>query len=192
MCKQMADLKGKVFVINVLSVTFSFDEFPNDMKMLAMLGGELNNAATYFSSFGNATLTDCCNLKGTYGNDASCKWQPWSYQDRTKIATAVEKLKTSLKSKSVSDKTKRTKVTEFIAKRKSRQEFVPLIGELIDKAHVEPLHLKNNAWQYFFKSLLKESIAKSNVYSCKSFSEVPRQSCLAKVVFALQYEIKAT
>ena len=37
-CKQMADLQGNVFEINGLSVTFSFEE-PNDMKMLAMLGG---------------------------------------------------------------------------------------------------------------------------------------------------------
>ena len=27
-------------------------------------------------------------------------------------------------------------------------EFVSLLGSYIDKAHVEPLHLKNNAWQY--------------------------------------------
>ena len=27
---------------------------------------------------------------------------------------------------------------------------MPLLGNLIDKAHVELLHLKNNAWQFFF------------------------------------------
>ena len=63
-------------------------------------------------------------------------------------------------------KTKRLKssyqftTTEFIAKSKSRQEFVPLVGPLIDKAHVEPLHVKNNAWQYSFRCLLKEAIGK--------------------------------
>ena len=57
--KQMTDLQGKVFEINGLSVTFSFEELPNDMKMLAMLGGELSNSATYFSTFGNATLENC-------------------------------------------------------------------------------------------------------------------------------------
>ena len=45
----------KVLEINRLSVTFSFGESPNDMNMLAMLGGELNNSATYFSTFGNPT-----------------------------------------------------------------------------------------------------------------------------------------
>ena len=46
----MADLEGKVFNINDLLVTFKFQELPNDMKTLATLGGELSNAATYFSS----------------------------------------------------------------------------------------------------------------------------------------------
>ena len=55
-CKQMADLQEKVFEINGLCVTFSFEELPNDMKMLAVLGGELSNSAKYFSTFGNATL----------------------------------------------------------------------------------------------------------------------------------------
>ena len=46
----------------------------------------------------------------------------------------------------ISEKSKRSKVTaDFIAKHNSRQEFVPLLGSYIDKAHVETLHLKNNA-----------------------------------------------
>lgn len=92
----------------------------------------------------------------------------------------------------MSVKTKRSKVTEFIARQKSRQEFTPLVGKLIDNAHVEPLHLKNNAWQYFFKALLKESIGKSNILpSQKTFSDVPEDSCFANMVTALQYEVKA-
>ena len=31
--------------------------------------------------------------------------------------------------------------SEFIARKKSHQEFVPFIGKLIDLAHVEPLHI---------------------------------------------------
>ena len=92
----------------------------------------------------------------------------------------------------MSAKTKRSKVTEFIAHQKSRQEFTPLVGKLVDNAHVEPLHLKNNAWQYFFKALLKESIGKSNILpSQKTFSDVPEDSCFANMVTALQYEVKA-
>ena len=49
-CKQIIDIQGKVIEINGLHVTFRFEELPNDMKMLAMLSGELPNSATYFSS----------------------------------------------------------------------------------------------------------------------------------------------
>ena len=41
--------------------------------------------------------------------------------------------------------TRRAKVTSFIAQKHSRQEFEPVVGKLIDRAHVDPLHLKNNA-----------------------------------------------
>lgn len=92
----------------------------------------------------------------------------------------------------MSAKTKRSKVTEFIAHQKSRQEFTPLVGKLIDNAYVEPRHLKNNAWQYLFKALFKESIGKSNILpSQKTFSDVPEDSCFANMVTALQYEVKA-
>lgn len=65
-CKQIADLEGKVFRIDGLDVTFQFQELPNDMKMLAMLGRELSNAATYFSSFGNVSRNDYTDLQGIF------------------------------------------------------------------------------------------------------------------------------
>ena len=69
----------------------------------------------------------------------------------------------SLEAKKVAKKTKRSKVAEFITSKKSRQEFPPLIGEFINNAHVEPLHLKNNTWQYFFETILKEALGKSGL-----------------------------
>ena len=66
------------------------------------------------------------------------------------------------------------------------------MSKLIDKAHVEPLHLKNNAWGYFFKVFLKEAVAKSNIpATCKTFAEVPQDTCLRRVVTALKCEVKA-
>ena len=68
---------------------------------------------------------------------------------------------------------------------------MPLLGSHIDKAHVEPLHLKNNAWQYFFKAVLTEAIRKSKLPAdCKKFSEVPPDSPFARVITALQTEVK--
>jgi len=90
-------------------------------------------------------------------------------------------LKALLDGKHLSGKQKRSKVT------KSRQEYLPLVGKLIDKAHVEPLHLKNNAWGYFFKVILKEAAAKSKIpTTCKTFTEVPQDTCVGRLVTALK------
>ena len=174
--KQIHDLVGKVFEINGLHVTFQFREFPNDMKMPATLGDELSNAATYFSSFANVSQHDLTDLSGRFGYDPTCKWQPWSFEGRIKVAKSVEKFKMALEAKKVAKITKRSKVTEFIASEKSRQEFPPLIGEFINNAHVEPLHLKNNAWQYFFKTILKRSTWKVRTFAvCFHFCRCTKQ-----------------
>lgn len=107
------------------------------------MGGELSNSATYFSSFANVSTKDCTDSKGTFGSGPLCKWNPWDYGSRTKVVQAVNSFKASLDAKPLPLKQKRSKDTEFIARQKSRQEFLPFVGKLIDKAHVEPLHLKN-------------------------------------------------
>ena len=57
---------------------------------------------------------------------------------------------------------------------------------------MEPLHIKNNAWQYFFKGVLKEATAKSNLSGAhKKFSDVPKDSPFSRVLTALKYEVKA-
>ncbi|CAB4027701.1 Hypothetical predicted protein [Paramuricea clavata] len=70
--KQIADLEGKIFEIN----GFHVKSYPNDLKMLAMLGGELSNASAYFSTFANASIKDYTDLEGTLGYDTKCKWKP--------------------------------------------------------------------------------------------------------------------
>lgn len=173
-------------------MSFYFEELPNDMKMLAMLAGELSNSATFFSTFANVSTKDRTDLGGTFGSSPSCKWKPWQYANRLKDAKAVDYFKASLDGKPLSTKHKRSKVTDFIARQKSHQEYIPLVGKLIDKAHVEPLHLKNNACGYFFKVLLKEAVAKSYIPSaCKTFAEVPKDTSLGRLVTALKCEVKA-
>ena len=117
--------------------------------MLTMLGGELSNSATFFSSFANVSGNDCTDLSGTFGSSPSCKWKP--ARQYSSVIEKVDSLKSSLDGKPLSRKQKRTKVTESIVRQKSRQERLPLMGKLIAKAHVEPLHLKNNAWGIFSK-----------------------------------------
>ena len=175
LCKQIVDLERRIFEINGLHVSFHFEELPNGMKMLDILGGELSNCATFFSTFANVSTNDCKDLRGTFGSSPSCKWQPWQYGNRIKVVEVVDSFKASLEGKPLSTKVKRFKLTEFIARQKSHQESLPLVGNLIDKAHVEPLHLKNNDWGYFFKVVLKEAVTKSNIpATCKTFAEVPQ------------------
>lgn len=189
-CKQVDNVVGKVYGIEGFHVTFNIEELPNDMKMLAMLGGELSNAATYFSTFANVSTTDSGDLKGTFGTGNDCKWKPWCYNDRISVAKKVADFKAKIEP-SLAESTKRSKVTKYIAKQNSRQEFPPLLGSSIDKAHVEPLHLKNNAWQYFIKAVVKEALAKSNVLpSQKVFANLPQDLCFVRIVNALQYKVK--
>ena len=122
-CKQIVDLDGRIFEINGLQVSFHFEELPNDMEMLAVLGGELSNSAKFFSSFANVSTNDCIDLSGTFGSSPSCKWKPCKYSlSRLKVVEKVDSLKFSLDGKPLSTKQKRPTITEFITRQKSRQE----------------------------------------------------------------------
>ena len=106
------------------------------------------------------------------------------------LLSKLTNLSSLCQQKQLSEKQFRTKVTDFISKENSRQEFVPLIGKLIEKAHVEPLHVKNNAWQYFLKGVLKEAISKSKLSgACKKFNDVPKDSPFSRVVTALKLKL---
>ena len=190
-CKKMKELEGRVFAIGGFHVTFKFKELPNDMKMLATLAGDLPNSARYFSTFATVTTKDYKDLEGQFAT-ANCKWKVWDYNERLKVAESVAKFKETLP-KHLNAKTSRSKLTSFIASKKSRQEFVPLVGKYVDLAHVEPLHLKNNAWQHYFKGVLKEAISKSKLPdTCKTFADVHVDSCFHRVITALQYELKCS
>ena len=102
-CKQTADLEGKVIEIEGIKVTFQFQELPNDMTMFAMLGGELSNAATYFSTFANVSKKDCTDLQDSFSCDGTSKREPWSFDHRAKVPSNVEKLNASLGTKPISD-----------------------------------------------------------------------------------------
>ena len=68
-------LKGKT-----INVEFKFSEFPNDMKYLYFLAGELSNSARYFTTFANVCNDDYMDIKKSFGVD----WKPFSYEKRLK------------------------------------------------------------------------------------------------------------
>ena len=57
---------------------------------------ELNNSATYFSSFANVNSTNKHTVGGTIGGRQQT-WQPWDYDQRLKVAEKVDKYKKRLK-----------------------------------------------------------------------------------------------
>lgn len=119
-------------------------------------------------------IASSTNCKGTFGPELSNTWQPWAYRNRLEVASKVEKLKKSLEKKNLTVVTKRSKVTSYIASIKSRQEFVPLLGDVIDRAHVEPLHLKNNACALAHRHLLHLALKISHFPDCiSSFADIP-------------------
>ena len=166
-----------------VEVKFVISELPNDMKMLNFLAGEL----IYYFTFGNVNTATSANCKGTFGPERSNTWQPWAYNNRLEVAGKVEKFKKSLEKKHLTDVTKRSKVTSYIASQKSRQEFVLLLGNIIDRAHVEPLHLKNNACALAHRHLLHLAIMILHLpNSISSFADIPSACMFAKYVETLR------
>lgn len=190
--KEINEIENQKFSVDChgspVDVTFNFTELPNDMKMLSFLAGEVTNSATYFSTFANASILDFANLSGTFGEGDNNLWKPWEYEERVKVAADVDRFKLKMRKAKLAESTKRTKITSFIASQKSRQEFVPLVGKLIDKAHVDPLHLKNNACALAHRNLLEEVILQSDLKHCPSisFSQLPRASPFVKYISALR------
>ena len=135
-------IENKSYTVMDKNVSFSFELLPGDMKFLAYVNGELSNAGKYFSSFSNVCQDDSNSLTGKFGESQDCKWKPWQYKQRISIVHQVDDFKKKLPNH-LAASTKRSKVTQFIAGKKSRQEVKPLIGKLCDKEVVEPLHLKN-------------------------------------------------
>lgn len=185
--REISEIEKNTFNINDKNIKFKFSEFPNDLKMLAFLAGELPVSATYFSTFGNVNTNNCDYINGTFGSGLGHTWQPWSYKKRVAVSKEVANLKVKVEKLKCTKATKRNKITTFISGNNSRQEFVPLIGPFIDRAHIEPLHPKNNACQQVFRMILYESIAKSSLpKTVVHFDNVPYSAPFSKLVICLQ------
>ena len=196
LAEEMNEVQKKTFSVNVdgkdIPVSFSFAMFPNDMKYLAFLAGELSVSAKFFSPFANVQKVDICDVTATFGVEISNKWQPWGYEQRLAVAGAVAKKKEELANSHLKPATIRQKITSFIAQKKSRQEFPPLLGKAIDKVKVEPLHAKNNAWQQWHAMVMKYVLSRTNVSSCESVSDTPAFSCFKRYYETVRFTLKAT
>ena len=85
----------------------------------------------------------------------------------------------------------RNKITTFIAEKQSYQEFVPLVGSLIDRARVEPMHFKNNACALTHRYLLNHAIRISHLTDTVTlFSHVPPGSSFGKYITVMRTKCK--
>ena len=193
---QMFEIERKTYntVIDGKEITlsFKFELLPNDMKYLAFLAGELSISAFYFSPFADVKKDDINNTQSTFGLEHRHKWHPWKYCERITKATEVEKKKAEVNKTNLKPAKKHEKVTSFISQQKSREEFPPLVGKFIDCAKVEPLHLKNNAWQHWNSSVLNYALSRSNLGNCNSILDVPSNSCFGKYYHCIRFMVKAT
>ena len=98
---------------------YEFEGIKYRFKMLAMLAGELNISVKYFSPFANVSSADCRDVKGTFGTESSNKWKPRNYQQRVNFVSKVKALKERVALEKMFEKTKKSKITDYIAKKNS-------------------------------------------------------------------------
>jgi len=146
------------------------------------LAGELSNAAHYFSTFANVNKADCTDYKKEISFEG-CNWKPFKYSKRITDAQKAQKKMQELETTSKASKqTKRTHLTAFIGNTlKSRQEFVPLVLNYVDRAKAEPLHLKNNVVKETFLKLLKLACTQST-HRPKAFKDLHENDFLSTFV----------
>lgn len=105
-----------------------------------------------------------------------------------KVAKAVAKFKAELDKRKLAESTRRKNTTKFSAEQKSRQEFLPPLGKLVDNIHVDSLHLKNNACahahRYFLDELLNQ--CSQGIHNYSSFFKLPKNSKFVKYVETLK------
>ena len=180
-------LENNIYDISVMGqvkkIEFKVTELPNDMKMLSYLGGELSNASTYFSTFGNVKSADSNDFRKTFGVSKTNFWKPFPYEKRVSDAEKAVRKYEELEKLNLAQSTKRSKLTSFISNElKSRQLKFPLIGKFIDMAKAEPLHLKNNTVKERFMCLFRICVSQSKLQSVKCYKEISAECLFYKFV----------
>ena len=74
-----------------------------------------------FSTFSNVSVADCIDVKGTFGTETSTKWKPWNYRQRVNVVNKADAFKKKIAVENISEKTKRSRTTDYIAKQNTRQ-----------------------------------------------------------------------
>ena len=172
----VAYIEKQIYVLpgSKTKARFTVELIPSDMKWAATFSGELSNAAHFFSPFGNVSESNKCTVNGCLGPAETCTWKPWLYQDRLEVAAKVTAKKEELEKTALAESTERSKVLNYIQSVNSRQEYVPVLKELVDKMYAEALHNANNGWQQLHGLIIFHANDKSGIPStCTDFSKMP-------------------
>ena len=136
---------------------------PSDMKFISIVSGELHSQTSrYPLPYCNVLLEDLSSIDANVSQ--------WNYHKRLSDVRKVDDFKKK------KPNAKRNDITEFIGnKLHSRQEKEPFIGKYVDVVKPEPLHLKNNGFQFLNSKLLHRVIEKSEdvIAATTDFSELP-------------------
>ncbi|XP_064652953.1 uncharacterized protein LOC135503337 [Lineus longissimus] len=180
---EIQKIEQNVYKIGDTDVTFSLDLIPGDNKWLASISGELSNAATYPCSFADVHKDELNKVDGIVGSEGY--WKPWDYERRLALAKKVEKMKENNASRPI--------ILKEMAKMKSRQEFVPVLGEYINKCMIDPLHMKNNMCRQMNALIVNEAIKRTDDSILKGGLQSPKfgTSPLGKYFHALKNNLKA-
>lgn len=124
MLKLVTDLKfleGQIFHVivegKICKEEFKLGELPNDMKMIGFLGGELSNAAYYFSTF-DVNQEDANDFKNRLGSKN--EWKVFDYEKRIIGAKNVQIKHEELNCKILSETSKRSHLTELKKSKRDR------------------------------------------------------------------------
>ena len=98
----------------------------------------------------------------TLGTGPRDKWKPWAYDFRMNIANKVTQFKQKQPKPTNASQmqTLCNKVCQFIGNLKSRQEYEPILGPLVQNAKADSLHV-GNCREHWFKKVLTV-LCKSN------------------------------
>ena len=186
-------IEKQEYSVNGITVRFTVELVQSDMKWLATVAGELNNAAYYFSTFGNVNNDNKTVINGSLGEDKACTCHPWGFSSRLSVAQKVAKEKELLAKTKLSAATQRNRLLLFIREQGSRQEYEPLLGKLVDCAYAGPLHNSNNAWQYLHNIMLEIVVEKSKLPPGSTNLDKLQENCLFLVYLrTLQDTLKLT
>ena len=175
--QDIAYLESHPVSINGFSCKFTVELVPADMKWLSAMAGELNNAACFFSPFGDVNTDNMNTSNGSLGEEATCTWHPWRYEKRVEMAKKVAAKKEQLSESCNSSKTQRNKLLNFMKAQGSCQEHEPVLGKLIEHGFAQPLHNSNNAWAFLHYLMLEVALSKSNItQSCNDIDQLPEKS----------------